>query len=118
MTFVCLLVLKPDGLQVMSTNIGDKVNSERITALIKKMFSLLNKENASTDEALVVAEEIMLSAIERLAKENNMTFEEVQERMYGQPSKQQPKKQSVIDGLEIGAGRGWVGNAKALSENN
>jgi hypothetical protein len=89
-------------------------NPSRMDALIGIIFEILNQEKVSPEEAFILAEEILASSLERLAKQNNLSVEELREKiakslMHKSPS--QPR-------IGIGSNRGWVGNPKALRENN
>lgn len=105
--------------RTMNNAIGrnEKVDQVRMNDLMKKVFFLLNQENVTVDEAILLGEEIMFSAIEKMAKENNLSVEDIQHKMYGNLAQEQQRR-SPFDGLEIGSKRGWIGNGVVMTENN
>ncbi len=95
-------------------------DEKRTSNLLDKVFQLLNEEKTSANEAFILAEEIILSAVERMAKDSNLSVEEIQQKLFGQLSQNsQQVKQRVHSGSELSfaKGRGWIGNVGS-NENN
>lgn len=97
-------------------------NHSRSEELIKQIFEFLNQQKVSPEEGFLIAEEILLSSVERFAKLNNLNPEDVKDRILGahtglnsnldhpMPEKKKP--------YMVGSGRGWIGNPNATTENN
>ncbi len=86
----------------------------RVDQLIGIIFEVLNQEKVSPEEAFMIAEEILASSLERLAKQNNLSVEELREKIAKSLYHKSPPQPMI----GIGSNRGWVGNSKALKENN
>jgi hypothetical protein len=89
---------------------------DRIDQIIKQIFTVLNESKISPEEGFMIAEEILFSSMERMAKIHNISVEEIQakiaEHLLG-GAKEPPAR-----GFRIGQGHGWIGNPKAITENN
>jgi hypothetical protein len=91
-------------------------DQSRAEELIRIIFEVLNQQKVSPEEGFVIAEEILLSSVERLAKINNLSPEQVNNHLLKQAGLQEAptKKTPYI----VGSGRGWIGNPNATTENN
>lgn len=89
-------------------------DASRLDALINQIFKVLDEERVSPEEGLMIAEEILISSVERLAKSKKISLEELQAKLAERFSPQyaQPKR------MMIGSNRGWVGNPKTMTEDN
>lgn len=88
--------------------------STRLDDLIGQIFQVLNQEKVSPEEGFIIAEEILISSIQRLAKSNNLSVEELRQKLIERLTPQHPSAKKLM----IGSGRGWVGNPKTITENN
>jgi len=96
-----------------------KLNINKLEEIIVEVFSVLNKNKVSPEEGFYIAQEIIATSIERFAKTNNISINDVQHRLIEMitSSAKTPasKKRSTY---VIGQDRGWVGNKNALTEDN
>lgn len=99
-------------------------NHSRSEDLIKQIFEFLNQQKISPEEGFFIAEEILLSSIERLAKLNNLNPEDIKTRILEfhqglnidpSPNHSPPEKKRPYI---VGVGRGWIGNPNTLTEDN
>jgi len=90
--------------------------------LIKEIFEFLNQKKVSPEEGFLIAEEILLSSVERFAKLNNINPEDVKDRILGFSSGLNPDFDHPTPERKnpymVGSGRGWIGNPKTTTENN
>jgi len=91
-------------------------NPERIDEIIKQIFAVLNEKKISPEEGLMIAEEILFSSMERMSKIHNISLEEIQSRLaeHFLGGQKEPSKKI----FKVGQGHGWIGNPKAMTENN
>lgn len=88
--------------------------------LIKKVFDLLTQNKVSPKEGFFLAREIMFSSVEAYAKTNNLSPEDLLERIIheGFGSNLEVLASNKKEPYIVGSGRGWVGNHNATTENN
>jgi len=84
--------------------------------IINQVIAILNESKASPEEGFRVAEEILFSSMEKMAKLHNVSVEEIQgkviEGILGVQKENSPRV------FQIGKGHGWIGNPKTMTENN
>jgi hypothetical protein len=91
-------------------------NPDRMDEIIKQIFTVLNEKKISPEEGLMIAEEILFSSMERMAKIHNISIEEIQARIAEHFLGGQKDTSKRV--FKIGQGHGWIGNPKTLTENN
>lgn len=89
---------------------------DRIEEIIDQVLTILNERKVSPEEGFRVAEEILFSSMEGMAKLHNVSVEEIQVKMA--ESLMGGHKEPPNRGFQIGKGHGWIGNPKAITENN
>jgi hypothetical protein len=96
-----------------------KLDFNKLEEIIVEVFSVLNKNKVSPEEGFYIAQEIIATSIERFAKTNNISINDVQHRLIemitGSAANPTAKKRAAY---VIGQDRGWVGNKNALTEDN
>lgn len=96
-----------------------KLDLNKLEEIIVEVFSVLNKNKVSPEEGFYIAQEIIATSIERFAKTNNISINDVQHRLIeiitGSAANPASKKRATYI---IGQDRGWVGNKNALTEDN
>lgn len=90
---------------------------DRIEEIMLELFSLLNEKKVSPEEGFLIAEEILMTSMERYAKQNNVSPDEVHSKLLDHliGGKQKSHQKSVY---VVGQNRGWIGNPKSQTENN
>ena len=90
---------------------------DRIEEIMLELFSLLNEKKVSPEEGFLIAEEILMTSMERYAKQNNVSPDEVHSKLLDHliGEKQKSHQRSVY---VVGQNRGWIGNPKSQTENN
>ena len=95
-------------------------DEKRMDEVMKKIFILLNEEKVSPYDALMIAEEIFQTSVERVAAAQNINPDQLRYRLAKQifggdfGVKSEPEKKVLV----VGQDRGWVGNTKTTTENN
>jgi hypothetical protein len=97
-----------------------KLDQAKIDEIILKIFSLLNEQKVSPEEGFVVAEEILMSSMEKFAKIHGVSVDEIHAKLVdhisgGLRASSGHKKQPTY---VVGQNRGWIGNPKTQTENN
>ena len=91
-------------------------NQERIEEIMQEVFSLLNEKKVSPEEGFLVAEEILMTSMERYAKIHGVSPDEIHSRLLDHLiGRQKPAGKTVF---MVGQNRGWIGNPKTQTENN
>lgn len=97
-----------------------KLDFDKLEQIVIEIFSVLNKNKVSPEEGFYIAQEILATSIERFAKTNNISIEDVQhkliEMLTNSVSAPAGKKKQAI--YVVGQDRGWVGNPNTLTEDN
>ena len=89
-------------------------DESRLDALISQIFEVLDQERVSPEEGLMIAEEILISSVERLAKSKKISLEQLQAKLAERFSPQHGEPRKMM----IGSNRGWIGNPKTMTEDN
>jgi hypothetical protein len=102
-------------------------NHSRSEELMRQIFDFLNQQKISPEEGFFIAEEILLSSIERLAKLNNLSPEDIKlgilkfhqglEGLVSDHKTNHSPSERKIPYI-VGSGRGWIGNPSTLTEDN
>lgn len=97
-----------------------KLDYDKLENIIVEIFSVLNKNKISPEEGFYIAQEILATSIERFAKVNNIPIEDIQHKLIQimSGSIQGPAGHKKPTVYLVGQDRGWVGNPKALTEDN
>lgn len=90
------------------------LDDPKFNETIEKIFKILSDIKASPEDGMEIAQEILMTSIERFAKANNTTPEEIAKLIAKQPMLPvAPRTANTIFGL-----RGWIGNESGLKEDN
>jgi hypothetical protein len=97
-----------------------KLDFDKLEEIVIEVFSVLNKNKVSPEEGFYIAQEILATSIERFAKTNNISIEDVRHKlievMTNSVAAPAAKKNKAV--YVIGQDRGWVGNQNTLTEDN
>jgi len=90
---------------------------DRIQEIMSELFSLLNEKKVSPEEGFLIAEEILMTSMERYARLNNVSPDEIHNKLVDHLTVgKQKSSQRVV--YVVGQNRGWIGNPKSQTENN
>lgn len=90
------------------------LDDPKFNEIMDKIMMILSEVRATPEDGMEIAQEILMMSIERFAKQNNTTPEEISKIIAKQQMHQTvPGAPNTIFGLH-----GWVGNDSGLKEDN
>lgn len=92
------------------------LDDPKFNETLDKILEILSDIKASPEDGMEIAQEILMMSIERFAKANNTTPEEISKIII----KQQQQQYRAVPGTPntIFGFRGWSGNSGGMNEDN